>query len=103
MTNTETIIAWVERMMDKTGLCGAVLPEALADFCQEAGAEEPSDTAIAIAKSWEDDPELMFEFIRNSGRWCQSPTWGCRFTFSKPCAHMYGPTEQKRRSHEQAG
>jgi len=75
--NTEYIIKWLNRMMNKTPFCGAVFPEVLAEYLNEAGNEDPSDEAVRIAKRWEEDLTLFMEYIEKSGKWCKAPTMGC--------------------------
>ena len=77
-SNTKFIINWVNRMMNKTGFCGVVFSEVLAEYTEEAGNEDPSDEAVAIAKEWEKDMTSFIDYIRSSGRWCMNPTMGCR-------------------------
>ena len=76
--NSNAIIQWSDRMMSKTGLCGAVFCEALAEYCEESGNEDPSDHAIEVAHSWERDIRPLLTFIEDSHKWCKgTPTWGC--------------------------
>ena len=75
--NTATIIIWERRMMNKTGLCGAALCECLAQTAGEEGKDTPSDSALALAETWEKSPQLLYDAIVESGRWCMSPTVGC--------------------------
>ena len=78
MSNTSTVIAWSDRMMASSGLCGAVLCEALADYCEESGNEEPSNYAITVIRKWENDIRLLLTFIEDSHKWCKgTPSWGC--------------------------
>ena len=92
--NTNTLDRWMNRMMDKTGLCGAGLCEALADASGETGADSPSDNALYMARCWEADPELVYQFIRGSGRHCMAPTRGC---ISGRCWHVYDPGREVER------
>lgn len=75
--NTRKIIAWMERMMPKTRLCGVALVESLAWYLDEEGNENPSDEAITVARMWERDPQLIYDVITESGKWCGEPTSGC--------------------------
>jgi len=75
--NTRTIIAWNDRMMDTTGLCGAALCEVLAWYADEDDNDSPSDNAVAIAREWEQSPQDVYAAIAKSGRWCLAPTAGC--------------------------
>jgi len=78
MSNSDIVIKWCDRMMDKTGLCGAVLCEALAEYQEESGNEEPSDAAIKTTALWEKEPERIFEYVERSHKWCKGTlTWGC--------------------------
>ena len=76
--NTKAIIAWGQRMMTATGLCGAALWEVLAWYADEEGNDSPSDDALAVARRWEQSPQELYDIIVESGRWCLSPTVGCR-------------------------
>jgi len=76
--NSQFIINWTDRMVKKTGFCGAIFPEALACFMNEEGREYPSNAAVEKAKQWEDDISEFLEYIASvKNRWCNSPTWGC--------------------------
>jgi len=76
--NTQFIIDWTDRMMKKhSGFCGAVFCEALAEYCNEAGNEDPSNRAVEVAQKWEEDFSLFLDFIRASKKWCLLPTMGC--------------------------
>ena len=75
--NTRFVIDWMDRMMGKTDFCGAIFPEVLASYMGEAGADNPSDQAVSVAKEWENDLTPFFDYVRSSGKWCMSPTGGC--------------------------
>jgi len=75
--NTEFIIKWLQRMMNKTPFCGAVFPEVLAEYLNESGNENPSDEAVRVAREWEKDLTPFMEYIEKSGKWCKAPTMGC--------------------------
>jgi hypothetical protein len=76
--NSQWVISWSDRMMKKTGLCGVVLCEALAEYCEESGNEEPSRYAIGIAVCWERSPHQLIEYIEKSHKWCKGTlSWGC--------------------------
>jgi len=76
--NTEFIIDWTARMMKKTDFCGAIFPEALACFMDEADQENPSDAAVEKARQWEDDMSEFLEYIASAkNKWCNSPMRGC--------------------------
>ena len=64
-------------MMGKTGLCGAVLCECLADYMDETGNDDPSKEAVKVALEWEQNPDILFETILKSGKWCMSPNISC--------------------------
>jgi hypothetical protein len=67
--NTKRLVRWTDRMMEKTGYCGAALCEVLAYFCDESE-ESPSDYALRVAFEWEKNPELVTDIIKESGGWC---------------------------------
>lgn len=75
--NTKIILAWERRMMDKLGVCGVALCECLAWRSREEGEEAPSDSAVELALEWEKDPREFYMAIRESNKWCLSPTLGC--------------------------
>jgi hypothetical protein len=75
--NTDYIINWSKRMMKKTGLCGAVLCEVLAEHCGESGNEYPSFYAVETASEWEKDLTVFLGYVKKSYKWCMRPTWGC--------------------------
>jgi len=78
---------WEARMRRRTGLCGAALTEGLfyASDDHQSGAPDPTDRAIALARKWEEDPELLFDYLAENRRWC--PTcWT-----ALPCQHKRLP------------
>ena len=75
--NTSWVLEWMDRMMKKTDMCGAVFPEVLAYVMKEEGNDSPSNEAVNLARKWEADPSLILAEIRKSHRWCMRPTWGC--------------------------
>jgi len=76
--SSQWLICWSDRMSKKTGLCGTVLCEALAEYCGEAGNENPSRYALGIAASWERNTQPLLEFIEQSHKWCKGTlSWGC--------------------------
>jgi len=68
---------WGDRVSAKTGLCHAALCESVAEYCGESGNEGPSLDLIETARLWENNPEQIFEYIEESGKWCKRPTSGC--------------------------
>lgn len=84
------ILQWSSRMMNKTTLCGVVTCEALYYACEEEYDEEgnPGESSITMAKDWEKNPDLLFKYIRKSGKWCMAPTWGCYFACKTSCEHI---------------
>ena len=74
--NTIALMAWSDRMMDKTGLCGAVLTEALSVYCDEWGEDSPSENALATARSFETDIAPLIDVIKRGKEWCCHPSWG---------------------------
>lgn len=82
-TNTEWTLAWMDRMREATGYCGAVLAEALASLSDDDDRAAPTDTDIERAQAWERDPTLFVNTVRRSGRWCCTPTAGCLRTCDK--------------------
>jgi|GEM_PF-6392486 len=75
--NTKWVVDWCDRMMETTGLCGAVLCESLAEFVNESGEDIPSSQAIEVARDWECDHQKLYTVISESSRGCLSPTMGC--------------------------
>ena len=65
-------------MMRKTGLCSAILCEALAEYCNESGQDNPSTYAVEIARNWEKNINLLLDYIETSHKWCKGTlSWGC--------------------------
>jgi hypothetical protein len=85
--NTRFILLWSDRMMKRLGCCGVVTCEAI--FHAEGGHETPdgdaTPEAVGIAKAWEMNPDLMWDYVRASGRWCMAPSWGCLHGLGEPC------------------
>ena len=81
--STKSIIAWMDRMIEKYGFCG-IVSEVLAEYMGESGNDDPSGAAVLKALEWEKDPSEMLEYMQNrEDRWCMSPSVGC-LKFCRP-------------------